>query len=223
LKAASVSDDLIFREVDEDVRRDQIEQYWKRYGTYFIAGAVLIVAITAAGVLWRNYQTEQREADGARFEHASQMAATDPAGAAEVFASLAADGNGGYPALAAMREAEARVAAKDQSGALDVYQRLAADSGIEQGLRDIAALKGGLLAEDMGQHDVAENLLTPLANGNGALKFAAREAIAGVQLGAGKRDAAIATLKSLSADALAPAGAKARAGEILRVLGAEQE
>lgn len=216
-----MSDDLIFREVDEDVRREQLEQVWKRYGKFAIAGGVLIIAITAAGVLWQNYQTELREADGARFEQASQMQGNDPAAAAEVFSSLVADGNGGYPALAALREAEARVAADDKAGGLDAYQRLIANSAIEQNFRDVAALKAALLAEDMGKHDTAEALLSPLATGNSTLKHAAIEALAGVQLGAGKRDAAIASLKQLTDDALAPAGAKARAGEILRVLGAE--
>ena len=36
----------IFREVDEEVQRDQVENLWKRYQTPVIVLAILIVAAT---------------------------------------------------------------------------------------------------------------------------------------------------------------------------------
>jgi len=43
----------IFREVDEEVRRDQFKKLWERYGIFFIALAVLFVAAVGG---WRGYQ-----------------------------------------------------------------------------------------------------------------------------------------------------------------------
>ena len=37
----------IFREVDEDVRKDQSLAFWKKYGPYVIAAAVAIMTVTA--------------------------------------------------------------------------------------------------------------------------------------------------------------------------------
>ncbi|MGZ9092727.1 MAG: tetratricopeptide repeat protein, partial [Rhodoplanes sp.] len=42
----------IFREVDEEVRREQLKRLWDRYGLLFIATAVLLVAAVGA---WRGY------------------------------------------------------------------------------------------------------------------------------------------------------------------------
>ena len=47
----SVSD--IFDEVDEEVRREQFKKLWDRYGTLFVALAVLIVVAVGG---WRGYQ-----------------------------------------------------------------------------------------------------------------------------------------------------------------------
>jgi hypothetical protein len=46
----------IFREVDEDVRRDKAAEFWKKYQNYIIAGAALIV-LAAAG--WRFYENRR--------------------------------------------------------------------------------------------------------------------------------------------------------------------
>ncbi|MBV9138099.1 MAG: hypothetical protein JO357_13665, partial [Hyphomicrobiales bacterium] len=34
----------IFREVDEDVRRDRFERIWKQYGNLIVAAALVVVA-----------------------------------------------------------------------------------------------------------------------------------------------------------------------------------
>ncbi len=42
----------IFREVDEDLRREQFKRLWDRFGTYVIGLAVLIVVVTAGYRGW---------------------------------------------------------------------------------------------------------------------------------------------------------------------------
>jgi hypothetical protein len=48
----------IFREVDEDVRRDRFEQIWKQYGSLIVAAAMIMVAAVAGSARrfrgWRN-------------------------------------------------------------------------------------------------------------------------------------------------------------------------
>ena len=53
----------IFREVDEDVQRDKVENLWKRYQTPVIVLAVLIVAGTGA---WSYYKSEHTKAGRGR-------------------------------------------------------------------------------------------------------------------------------------------------------------
>ena len=51
----------IFREVEEEVRRDKAAEIWKKYGKLFILAAVLLVAGTAGWSAWQQYQRKQAE------------------------------------------------------------------------------------------------------------------------------------------------------------------
>jgi hypothetical protein len=94
----------IFREVDEEVRREQLKKLWDRYGNYVVVAAVLLVAAVAA---WRAYMWwEARKAaeTGAAFEAATALAEAGKRSEAEAaFAKIAADGTAGYRILARLR------------------------------------------------------------------------------------------------------------------------
>ena len=94
----------IFREVDEDIRRERYSKLWKRYGKYVIAGAVAIVVLTAGREGWKQYQTAQREVAGERFAQALDLAASGrETDAVTAFSALADDAGAGYATLARLR------------------------------------------------------------------------------------------------------------------------
>src|SRR5258705_11753760 len=98
----SVSD--IFQEVDEEVRREQLKKLWDRYGTYFIALAVLVVVAVPA---WRGYdywQSKKAAEFGAPFNAAPLLAEQGKHDEAEkAFWRLGTEGTSGYRVLARMR------------------------------------------------------------------------------------------------------------------------
>ena len=51
----------IFREVDEEVRRDQAVQLWRKYQNYVIAAALIVVAATGAWKGFAAYKMHQAE------------------------------------------------------------------------------------------------------------------------------------------------------------------
>ena len=57
----------IFQEIDEELRRENLAKLWQRYGKYVFALAVVVVLATGAAVGWREYQSRQRQAEGARY------------------------------------------------------------------------------------------------------------------------------------------------------------
>ena len=50
-----MSDSAAFHEVDEAVRKDELKEWWGRYGTWVVAAAVLVVVVVAGLVGWRQY------------------------------------------------------------------------------------------------------------------------------------------------------------------------
>ncbi len=47
-----MSDDSIFREVDEAVRQDKLKSLWDKYGLWVVAGAALIIASVSGYKFW---------------------------------------------------------------------------------------------------------------------------------------------------------------------------
>ena len=55
----------IFKEVDEEVRRDKATEYWNKHGSKMIGAAVAIVLAVAGWRFYDDYQFKERAAMGA--------------------------------------------------------------------------------------------------------------------------------------------------------------
>ncbi|HZP18945.1 MAG TPA: tetratricopeptide repeat protein [Bauldia sp.] len=136
----------IFREVDEDLRREQVKRLWDRYGTYVIGAAILIVVATAGYRLYGYFQDRQTAASGDRFVAAVKLA--DDGKHAEAIAALdaiAKDGSGGYPVLASFRSAAEKAATGDDKGAVAGFDAIAQSSSPPSLIRDMARIRAALI------------------------------------------------------------------------------
>src|SRR5437773_2749496 len=130
----------IFREIDEELRRDNLLKLWSRYGKYVIAIAVLALLIAGGVVAWREHQASERRGQGQRYSNALALVRAGKDGdAAKVFALLAREG-GGYSLLAAFEEAELLAKTGDRKGAIAAYDRIAGSPGSDPEFRDLAVL-----------------------------------------------------------------------------------
>jgi hypothetical protein len=207
----------IFREVDEEVRREQLKKLWQRYGNYIIAGCVLLVVAVGA---WRGYdwwQTKRAAEAGAAFEQAVTLAEAGKHQEAEAaFAKLAADGTGGYRVLARLREA-AELAGTDRKAAVQAYDEIAADKSAGQVIRDLAALRAGFLLVDNSSYGELRARLEPLTAPDRVFRHSARELLALSAWKEGDMGAARQWTDMITSDPQTPPGARSRA-EVLSEL-----
>ncbi|MEE8275121.1 MAG: tetratricopeptide repeat protein [Alphaproteobacteria bacterium] len=210
----------VFREVDEDVRRDQLTRLWRTYGPYVIAVALAVVLGVAANVGWKEYRLSQRLADGERFAAALDLLdGGHSALAAQRFAELAEDAGDGYVVLARLREVEALTATGDTDGAVAVLDRLAADDGIDSVFRDLARLRAALYLIDSAPADELDRRLAPLMGDDSPWRASARELDGLVAMRNGETARAREIFTDLSEDASAPPALRGRAAELLAALG----
>src|SRR6266481_6383705 len=162
---ACVSD--IFREIDEELRRDNLLKLWSRYGRHVIAVAVLVLVIAGGIVAWREHQASERRAQGQRYSNALALVRDGKDGdAAKVFGLLAWEG-GGYSLLAAFEEAELLAKSGDRKASIAAYDRLAGSSGVDPEFRDLGALLAAMQQLADGDGGGAIERLKPLtAAGN---------------------------------------------------------
>lgn len=210
--------DLLIREVDEDLRREQILKFWRRYGAYVAAVAVAVVVVVAGYQAWQGWQKDQREKAAGRY--AAAVALADAGKTKEAEAALAAIGGGdkGFAVLAAINRAELLAKDGDPKGAMAAYDQLAA-SDAPKLLRDLAVLKEGLIALNApGDAGPIEAKVTALATAGEPWYYAATEQAALFARKKGDDKHAIELFKKLADDAHAPQGVRARATEILAAI-----
>ncbi len=209
--------DSLFREIEEDLRQEHWAKLWKRYGNYFV-GAVIALVLSVAGYQgWRAYDIATRQSDGERFAEALTLAGDKQTqAAAEVFAGLAADATAGYALLARFQEA-ALLAKRGEPAA--AYADLAQDPGVDAVYRDLAVILGAFHElNGPGAGDLSARLAPLTADGN-PWRHSAKELTAVLAARAGDRTKARALFTALAADVTAPQGIRARAGEMLAILG----
>jgi hypothetical protein len=210
----------IFQEIDEDVRRERLQQLWKRYGHYVIGAGLLLVFGTAAVVGWREYQNRQNLAQAQRFLAAMDQAQRgDEAGARDAFARLAADAGPGYATLARLQQAALLAKAGDTAGAAAVYEQIAADGRVDPVFRDLATImivQDTIATEDPGR--LAQRL-APLLGEKNPWRHSALELSALAAQRAGDQAKARELYTKLADDLTAPQNLRARATEMLAILG----
>lgn len=213
----------IFREVDEEVRKERAVALWKRYGVYaYIVIGALILG-TAANQYWRHYQEGKRLKESAAYESAV-AAETDKHvdQAIDDFAKLAADGDTGYAVISRLREAAALAGKGDSDGAVRVWDSLAADDSVDEIYRDLARLLAAMHLVDTGPPDAVAQRLAPLAAPGNPWRYTAQELQALLALRQGQRDRARELLQGLVDDAATPAGGRARAEALLSALDSQK-
>ena len=209
----------IFREVDEELRRDNWQKVWQRYGKFVIAGAVLIVAATAFNVGWREYAASQRAESSEAFLTALQLAEADrvPEALSEL-AVLKEEGTSGYAVLAQFREAALRTEEGETAAASEIYDRIESDSSADQMLRELATLYSVMLQSATGDPAALIGRLEPISEERRPWRYSARETTAVLHLRTGETAKARDGFAALVDDLNAPRNMRARAAEMLRVI-----
>lgn len=201
----------IFEEVDESIRQDRLEIWWKRY-QFFVYGAVaLIIAAVAVNEFVIAPRAEAaRTARALELETAlSELHNGSYAAAESAFAELA-DGGSKLAPLAANYLAQVRFeGGGDADGAAEA---LAAIGAVEASPFDrLALLKKAYFKADGQSMTELEATLGSLVEDEGPLGALARELVAAKAFATGDTARARTEFNRLRFDAAAPAGVKRRA------------
>jgi hypothetical protein len=210
----------IFHEVEEDLRRDQAEALWKKYGSYVVAAALLLVLAVAAHWGWTKYSTNQQMQASADFLNAASN--SDIKAREAALGAIAAEG-GTYGVLARFRLAETAIEAGDKSKARGILGEIAKDGGADQALRDLAAIQAALLELDGGKPEAAADLVKDMTAEGEPYRLSALEVTGLAALAAGDNAKAKTTFETLKktaeAEAAPGSGFAQRAEQMLDRLG----
>jgi hypothetical protein len=209
----------IFHEVEEDVRRERLEQLWKNYGDFIIAGAALLVMAAAAFQLWRVYEQRQRLQASESYMAAQILMESGQAGeAAAMFAKLAQTAPGGYAELSLMQQADALYASGNTDRAVDLYRQVAMKS--DPLLGPAARIRIAWATLETTPRDQIATLLASLTDPASAWHPFASEILAYADYHSGAMAQAQREFKALSTDHDAPPGVRQRANAMANFIAA---
>ncbi len=206
------TDEAFLREVDEELRREQLGTFWQVYGRWLAALVLVLLAVLGSWLWWQDRRDKAAAADGETLSQAiDDIAAGRAAEADKSLEALAAGGSEGYAALARFGLASRMIEKGDATGAARAYDAIAADEAVAQPLRDLALLRSVAVQFDTLKPEKVVERLKPLASPGAPWFGTAGELTAAAWIKAGRPDMARATLDALAKDEGAPRSIRDRA------------
>lgn len=211
-----MSDESLFREVDEEVRQEQLKRLWDRYGTYIVALCAVIVIAVAAFKGWQYWQLKQAEAASIVYGNALKLVQEGKrADADQVFAKIDFPG---YGRLGKLHQAANLALEGKTDDAVKLYDEVAADGSAASSLRDLARIRAGYLLADKSSPADLTTRLSGYDTDQSDWRGAAREIIALAAYR--KADYALADryANAIVADAALPVSLRERAKRMIALL-----
>ncbi|MFN7596210.1 MAG: hypothetical protein ACK5PT_05565 [Cereibacter sp.] len=200
-------------EVTEEVRRDKLFGYFRRYGWI----GVLAVFLLVGGAAYREYRLAAKQADSEAFGDAV-LDALDRDDPAERSAALAAvDAPGQRRALLGLLQSSDPET--DKAAALAALALVAGDATLPASYRDLAVLRRVIVAGADLPAEERRALLNPIAEPGRPYRTLALEQLALLLVETGEPAAAITALEALRQDQEATPGLRRRAGQMIVALG----
>lgn len=207
---ADQSDSLI-RELNQELRREQLLKLWNQYGTFVVAAVAALLVGVGGYKLYEARAIDTAQRAGGAYASAATLAEQGKSDdALKAFSDIAKDGPKGYAALARMRVAAA--AAKDgkTDDAVAAYDQLARDAA-DPLLADYARLQAAILKLATADWTETQNRLNDLMTESSPWRSSAREVLALAAIKAGKPEEARRVLEPLFGDRNVPPSIQERA------------
>ncbi len=211
--------DSFIREVTEEVRRERVSGFLRRYGWI---GVVLVLGVVG-GAAWNEWSKAQRDAAAQGFGDAVLAAYEAPDATARLRALQAIETTGTRVAVQRLLVAAEAQAAGNRDQALAALSAVADDTALPARYRQLATLKRITLAgADMPLAE-REQTLNALASPGQPLRPLAMEQLAVLRIEAGDIDAAVAILRELVDGAEVGPGLRRRASQVIVALGVDPQ
>lgn len=208
--------DSFFNEVTEELRRDRIMNFMRRYGWI----AVLLVVLIVGGAAWNEWRKANERASAEAFGD-SVLAAMEQGDPSERLRALnEIETTGAQSGLLQLLSA-GELLETDRDAALSALEAAANDSDLPEAYRQLAALKRVIAGGTTLPMDEREGVIAGLSQPGQPLRPLALEQSALLQLEQGNRDAAIEILTDMLSESGVTDSLRRRASQLVVALGGE--
>ena len=214
------TDESFLREVDENLRRDQLADLGKQYGGWIVGGVLLFLALIGGWLYWQDRQVKQAQADSETLAAIyADISASKVGNVPQRLKQLEESNNDIISATARLAQAAVALESGDRKTALAKYQDVAADKGLPKAYRDIATVRAAALEFDSLKPDQVIERLAPLTKAGEPFFGSAGELTAMAYLKKGDKAKAGKLFADIAADQEVPPTIRTRAVQLAGTLG----
>lgn len=214
--------DTFVREVDENLRRDRMNELARKYSGWITAVLILFLGAVGGFIYWQNHRVEQ---SGKQVEQLSQVFADVGSGktsaAPKQLDELANSGSKAVRASALFTRAALALQQNDVKLATAKYREIAGDDGLPKPYRDAALIRQTALEFDSLKPEEVIVRLKPLAEPGNPWFGSAGEMTAMALIKQGKKGEAGQLFARIARDKQVPETLRARSVQIASTLGVD--
>ncbi len=219
---ALAEEDVLMREVDEAVRKDEMSGFAARYGKLIIAAIVIGLALFAGYLFWNSQHEAKLESQSEELVRAlDQIEAGNLDGGVAALEPIGRDGLEGGQAIALMMQAGIAQERGNAQEAAKLFAQVAASDDTPDTLRDLAIVREVAATFDARQPADIIARLKPLAVPGNPYFGSAGEMVAMAYLEQGKRREAGALFAAISKADDLPASLRSRTRRMAGLLGVD--
>lgn len=208
------------KEVDEELRKEQMSNFVSRYGWAILGAVVLVIASVGGWLWWQNSQQEQAAQQGeALIDALDSMEAGNRVAAKGKVDQLADSEIEGYRAAALFTRANNQIAGGNVPAAIQTLKGIAEDEGLDQSYREAALVRRTLLEFDTLRPQEVVQRLRPLAGEGSAWLGSAGEMVGIAYVRMNRGDLAGPIFQRIARDENVPASIRSRAVQMAGSLG----
>lgn len=210
------------REVDEELRRDQVASFGRRFGLWVALAIVLLLAGFGGWIWWQHHQKEKAAEQGVLLQQAMDDLGSSKVNAASApLEQLAKSDRDGYRAAAKFTQADVLLQKQDLKGAAAKFAEVANDSGMPGEFRELALIRQTAAEYDTLKPQAVIDRLRGLATKQSAFFGSAGEMVAIAYVRLGKRDLAGKLFGEIAQTESVPESIRQRAVQMASALGVE--
>jgi len=168
--------DAFIMEVDEEVKNDNLREFFKKYGLFITLFVVLILSATVSFETIKNWRDNQF-----RTKTDAYLAANSAAGSEEMLTALekiAAGNNGIYSELARLQMTDILFEQGKNDDAFKMLEVLSSNDELNPRVKNLAAVKLAARKVDTADFEEIEALLNPVISADDSWSPVAREYMA---------------------------------------------
>ena len=208
------------REVDENLRRDQMQNFFKAYGSWLIVAVVLFLGASGGFIWWKQHQVQQSQAQVEKLAQIyKDIGSGNTSQSPQQLDEISKNGSKAVQASALFARAALALQQNDVKLATSTYKTIANDDGLPDPYRDAALIRQTALEFDQLKPEEAIARLQPLAKPGEPWFGSAGEMTALAMIKQGRKQEAGQLFAAIAKDQSVPETIRGRATQLASSLG----